>query len=222
MSDPDIAASVTSASPNGLAFSQELNGFFLASYTGLAGGSKLAFFNMSDNITTTLGVLAEAAGNAAMHQGAYWYVGQRSDHLRRVVVDMASLTITSDILVASMTNGTRQLDFGDIDFDASGLLYLTAQQFDPAQRRDTQRMLATYDIAQNIFDVVRIGPSADSSVAYLGQVAAGPGGSLFVQDGYNGAVYAINKSTGALLSTAPLLASHVFTDLASGIICGAG
>jgi hypothetical protein len=160
---------VSTSSPNGLAF-DAVNGFiYLASLTGTA--SRLYRLDVPSGALTIVGPLADLAGGATFFNGSYWYTAQRADRLRRVSFTASGIT---DVLVANMTRGAFLFDYGDIDFDMTGLLYLSLSVMS-AKGATVSRDLATFNPSSGVFRVVSSGVA---SVSLLGQIAFA-GSTLF-------------------------------------------
>jgi hypothetical protein len=198
-----VAGSIplSSSSPNSVAFDIESGALYMASFTTF---STLYQFNVTTGALVLVGNLTERAAGATFYNGSYWYAVPRSDTLRRVRLSANGGEIITDEFVAHMNANTSQ-DYGDIDFDANGLLHVSATIVSSGAR-----MYATYDLGRQLLTLVANGTSGDPQ--QYGQVAIGSDGMLYNHNSANGR-WSVLLSSGALVSSG--VVTPGFTDIAA-------
>lgn len=152
-------------------------------------GGDLYSLDLSTNAVTTIKnsggvndlVLAGESSNAAFHNGAYWYIRENSDDLYRVTLTGNTGVATK---VADITGNTVSLGFGDIAFDAQGVMYGSSNagffSLDLSSSTTWNRITTTPTLYQ---------------IAFVGSTLLGHSAST-------GQWYTIDKTTGIATATA--------------------
>ena len=205
-------------SPNGNAYDNGNNRFYFASFQDpgcpanpAVDASELYFIDVSNPTEVHwAGTLIGHASDEAFYRGQYWYIRHSSNKLAAVNLDndgyIINEFVADEILFYDREIGVYEpyLAFGDIEFNNSGLCYLTG--------RDTNSAAGTYFIS-GIFNI-RTGWFREiGNSIYWGQIALGPGNALlYSHDAGSGdfsTVHTVNGKT-RYCFTGPGL-----TDLAS-------
>jgi hypothetical protein len=150
-----------------------------------------------------MGPLTDAASNGAIFDGKYWYVAQRTDALHMVTL-RADGTVAEDVVHSFMSppgSPAMQLDFGDIDFDSAGLMYLVASVYSAATGGTVAKHLATYNLATRTYTVVRSDVPTALPVSMYGQIAMGPGNVLYNHVSGTGELMVLSKETGDIVAS---------------------
>jgi hypothetical protein len=208
-----VNLTITSLSPNGMAFDSHSGLIFMATFGGNR-NSTLFSFNVSSNAVVQYGGLSGQAGSGAFRDGSFWYVDQRTDILRRVFLDVSRQTVINDTFVTRLTNGTKQYDFGDIDFGTDGKLYWLARVTVTAAGTEIAREFASLDLSTNTYTLIQSLPVGGN----YGQLATGANGVFYNSNGGS----LMTLSNNGALSTALLPGTSIsVTDLAS-VVCPGG
>ena len=201
---------ITASSPNGLAYEPGSGLVYMASISGSS--STLYRVNVTSMQVTNIGSLTGLAAGATFYGGAYWYGETKTDNLHRVTFDGSGMVL-QDETYASMTNGDIVFAYGDIDFDANGLLVIVSSTMDAAATVNVGKVYGTFDVGTRTWTLIRSGILTDANVSAYSQVAIGPNNVLYNHDTATGRWYIIDRVTGELI---PLnVTSPGFTDIAS-------
>lgn len=185
---------------NGNAYDALNDLFYFAEWKGDNSSAKIYYNDFFDDSLTLVGTTtSRGIACGTFYNGAYYYIHNATDDLRAVTMSGGSMV---DTKVADITGNTRTLRFGDIAFDANGILYGSAGATNP-----TESIFFIYDPVNTTFtshtatNVIQIAFGSDG-VLY-GHLAASPGN-----------FYSVSTTDGTLTSLCT--SSVLFADLAAG------
>ena len=217
-----LVVPVSSGSPNGMAAQPGTDRLYMSTFGGRGPIWFLYFFDLVTQLAIFAGNLTGNAGSGAFFGGFYYYVAQRSDSLRRVSLHPESGLVMADTFVATMTNGAKLLDFGDIDFGENGDLYLSAKLMsNPSSTAVNLGFeFAKYNIKTRVYTMISSLPPLGASGSY-NNMARGSDNAIYSFNAVginNSTLTTINDITGAI-GPALLSASRemfgVATDMAA-------
>ncbi len=209
--------------PNGVAIDPTRSLLFFTNFDNDRSASVLysvpvSFVGPANTATLTvtrLGRLVGAGSNGAFYSGFYWYIPQRTDQLRRVSFDINGRVALDQVFADGISGQSLLLDFGDIDFDSNGLLYLSVSVFGTVGY--VQKQLASYNLTTRQYRVLVADAPDGPVVQWLGQIAFGVNNLLFNHHTASGELSILNRSTG--IRAAALTSTLSLGDVASSY-CG--
>jgi hypothetical protein len=153
------------------------------------------------------------AASAAFYDGMYWYGAQGTDELHQVTFD-ADGNIANDTIVGYLSGDAPTTvfhNYGDIDFDSNGLLYMSFSVFNAAVGFETAKQLATYNVSSDIYTILREGDITDPSVSFLGQIAFDAKNTLYNHNTATGSLSILSSVDGSNSPT--IVVTKSLTDI---------
>ena len=185
---------------NGNAYDALNDLFYFAKWNGDNSSAAIYYNDFYDNSLTYVGTTtSHGIACGTFYNGKYYYIHNATDDLRSVTMSGGSMI---DTKVGDITGNTKTLKFGDVAYDANGILYGSATAtpggniffiYDPA---NTTSPFTSYTASQTL------------------QLAFGSDGVLYGHNANSGDFYTVSTTDGTLTS---LCTSSVkFADLAAG------